>query len=239
LKLLAVDTAAVSCSVAVTDDANVLTELTIVAHRTHSKHVMGLIAAAIDQAGLRISEIDGFAATNGPGTFTGLRIGISTVMGLAAAYDKPAVGVSSLKALASQTVGLHLICPLLDAKRQEVYFSRFRWKDGHLMRVAPELAGPLQRALDCILEPCVFIGSGARLYREAIEKKMGSRAQFVPDFQNSIRASAVARIGLAKLLCAGRQPGRRILPNYLRKSDAELNLGRHSTPDNENRRGSH
>ncbi len=115
MKILAVDTATKGCSVAVTENSILLTELTLVSSRTHSKHLMGMIETAFSMSGLTVNDIDGFAVTKGPGSFTGLRIGISAIKGLASAAGKPVAGVSTLDSLAFQFPSdyPHLICPLL------------------------------------------------------------------------------------------------------------------------------
>jgi tRNA threonylcarbamoyl adenosine modification protein YeaZ len=100
MKILAIDTATKSCSVAVTDDGSLSAELTTLKNQTHSKHLMELIHSVLEIAGFGVGDLDGLAVTIGPGSFTGLRIGISTIKGLAHALDKPVVGISSLKALA-------------------------------------------------------------------------------------------------------------------------------------------
>jgi tRNA threonylcarbamoyladenosine biosynthesis protein TsaB len=102
MKILALDTATDSCSVAATDDGTLAAELTIRKNQTHSKHLMELIHSVLEIAGFGVGDLDGLAVTVGPGSFTGLRIGISTIKGLAHALDKPVVGVSTLEALARQ-----------------------------------------------------------------------------------------------------------------------------------------
>ena len=122
MKILAVDTATNSCSAAIVDDGIACAELTTVNNQTHSKHLLHMIDTVCDMSGLKITDMDGFAVTIGPGSFTGLRIGISTVKGLAWPLNKPVVGISSLDALAWQCIpAAYPICTLLDARKQEVY----------------------------------------------------------------------------------------------------------------------
>ena len=102
MKILALDTATKTCSVALTDDGSLAAESTIIKNQTHTKHLMRLIHSVLEISGFGLSDMDGFAVTIGPGSFTGLRIGISTIKGLAQALGKPVVGISSLKALAWQ-----------------------------------------------------------------------------------------------------------------------------------------
>ena len=139
MRILAVDTATQTCGVAVADDHRLMAEVTIVREETHSKHLINAIEAVLTQAATSLADLDGFAVTIGPGSFTGLRIGISSIKGLAAATGKPVAGISSLDALAFQTtVSSGLVCPLLDARKGEVYFSKFRRTGDRLNRESQE-----------------------------------------------------------------------------------------------------
>ncbi len=225
MKILAIDTATPSCSVALVDGDQLMGETTLVNNDTHARHVMVLIDRVLEMSGASIKDVDGFAATHGPGTFTGLRIGMSTLMGLADAGEKPIVGVSSLAALARQTDSSMLICPMIDARRKEVYFALHRLENQRLTEIRPATVGPLEQALDAIDAPCRFIGGGARLHADAIRERIGSKASFAPWFQNTIRAATVAHLSRERL--ANYDPARdreRFRPLYLRPSDAEINF---------------
>ncbi|NNK84267.1 MAG: tRNA (adenosine(37)-N6)-threonylcarbamoyltransferase complex dimerization subunit type 1 TsaB, partial [Desulfobacterales bacterium] len=100
MKILAVDTATKSCSVAIVDKESIIAEMTVINEETHSKHLLGIINVVLKYADLDMADLNGFAVTSGPGSFTGLRIGISTIKGFAAALKKPMVGISTLSALA-------------------------------------------------------------------------------------------------------------------------------------------
>jgi tRNA threonylcarbamoyladenosine biosynthesis protein TsaB len=167
MRILAVDTATTSCSVAIVDNTSLLSEFTLAKEETHSKHLMDMIKEALRMSGLNFSDLDGFAVTRGPGSFTGLRIGISTIKGLVVASEKPVVGVSSLEALALQvSYSRDLICPILDARRGEVYFSRYRFLNGHLKKQTKERVAPPDQAVEDLNESCLFVGNGALLYKE-------------------------------------------------------------------------
>ena len=223
--ILAVDTATTSCSVAIVDKKSVLAEVTLLRKETHSKHLMDMIHTAIGFSGLEISDLDGFAVVRGPGSFTGLRIGITTVKGLAAALKKPLVGISSLEALAMQVSEWpYLICPLLDARRGEVYFSRYRVVEGRLTAAVDEGVLPLENAIQDIHEASIFVGNGTHLYRKAVLDMMGGAAFFAPMPQNTIKASTVAFLSLNKFQNKDTDDIQRFIPRYIRKSDAELNL---------------
>ncbi len=225
MRILAVDTATTSCSVAIVDKTSLLSEFTLAKEETHSKHLMDMIKAALRMSGLNFSDLDGFAVTRGPGSFTGLRIGISTIKGLVVASEKPVVGVSSLETLALQvSYSRDLICPILDARRGEVYFSRYRFLNGHLKKQTKERVAPPDQAVEDLNESCLFVGNGALLYKEMILEKMGELASFAPLIQNTIRASTMAYLSMAKFENNDTDDIEKILPYYIRKSDAELNL---------------
>lgn len=225
MRILAVDTATTSCSVAIVDKTSLLSEFTLDKEETHSKHLMDMIKAVLRMAGLNCSDLDGFSVTRGPGSFTGLRIGISTIKGLAVASEKPVVGVSSLEALAFQvSYSRDLICSILDARKGEVYFSRYRFLNGHLKKQTKERVSSPDQAVDDLNESCLFVGNGALLYKEMILEKMGKFAFFAPMIQNTIRASTIAYLSMAKFENNDTDDIEKILPYYIRKSDAELNL---------------
>jgi len=225
MRILAVDTATTSCSVAIVDETSLLSEFTIDREETHSRHLMDMIKAVMTMAGLNFSDLDGFAVTRGPGSFTGLRIGISTIKGLVVASKKPVVGISSLKTLAFQVSSSRdLICPILDARKGEVYFVRYRYINGHLIKQTKERVATPDKAVDDLKESCLFVGNGALLYKEMILEKMGEFASFAPMIQNTIRASTIAYLSMAKFENNDTDDIEKILPYYIRKSDAELNL---------------
>ena len=226
MKILALDTATQSCSVAVTDEGTVSAELTVVSRQTHSKHLMEFIHSVLGIAGLAIADLDGLAVTIGPGSFTGLRIGISTIKGLAQALGKPVVGISSLAALAWQCAKTpYLICPLLDARKGEVYGATYCFNQDQLVEKTGARSMIPEAISENIEMPCVFIGSGAQLYRKEIAAALGSLAHFVPESQNTIRASSVAFLSMAKFAADEENEIASLVPHYVRKSDAELNFG--------------
>lgn len=227
MKILALDTSTTSCSVAVVDRKRLLAETTIVREQTHSKHLMDMVHSVVDFSGVALSDLDGIAVTRGPGTFTGLRIGISSVKGLAVALDKPVVGVSSLEALALQCAAADgLVCPMIDARKREVYFSRYRFRDGVAVIEAGEDVLPPDEAIAGIDEPCLFVGSGTRFYRSVLVESLGEKALFARPCEQTIRASTVAYLSLKRFINADTDDVGTLIPRYIRKSDAELKLQR-------------
>ena len=225
MKILGVDTATKSCSVAVIDEKSVISEYTVNHQDTHSKFLMGMIHEVLDSCHLTVKDIDGFAVTIGPGSFTGLRIGLSTIKGLALATAKPVVGVSSLETLAYQISGSDkLICPMLDARRNEVYTARYRFRDLKLECEQLPWAISSEKTIENINESCIMVGEGSMLYRDLIKSALGSMVVFANFAQHIIRASTVAYIAMQRFKLYDTDDVRRIEPFYIRKSDAAKNL---------------
>ncbi len=225
MKILAVDTATKSCSVAVIDEKSVISEYSANHNDTHSKFLMGMIRDILNICHLSVNDLDGFAVTIGPGSFTGLRIGLSAVKGLALASRKPVVGVSSLEALAYQVFGTDkLLCPMMDARRSEVYAARYRFKDLKIEIEKPPVALSPEKAIENINEPCILTGDGATLYKDLIRDVLGPMAVITNFTQHLIRASTVGHIAMQRFKSNDTDDVSLIEPFYLRKSDAEKNI---------------
>lgn len=227
MRLLAIDTATPICGVALAHSGSVEAAISLDIGQTHTRTVMDAIISIMRFCGIDLSEIDGFAVTQGPGSFTGLRIGISTVKGLATAMDRPMTGVSTLEALASQAhTDSELICPMIDARRGEVYWTLFRRQNGQLAALLPEQVGPAEKAAEQIHASCCFIGNGAVAYRQTLEPLVHMHGHWASDDENRLGPTAVARIGW-RLFQSGQSVDPAVFaPVYLRKSDAEINLKR-------------
>lgn len=227
LRILAVDTATRCCGVAVRVGERLASELTVVSDRTHSVHLLAMIREALDLADLALPAIDGFAVAIGPGSFTGLRIGISTVKALAFAAGKRCVGVSSLESLAWACLPWpDGIWALMDARKGEVYAGHYREQGGALERLAPEQVLPLEAALHTTATPHLFVGDGAERYRERILSVMGGLARFAAPERHFPRAGVLARLAQPQFEAGRGVDPDRLAPRYLRQADAELR--RHS-----------
>jgi len=224
--IFALDTASRSCSVAVMDGDEVLAEINDVSGQTHSRHLMAMVDRAISTSVGDSGKIDGYAVTQGPGSFTGLRIGISAAKGLAEANGKPLVGVSSLQALAWQVFQADaIIIPMLDARRKEVYTAHYRRDGRELKRVGAEQAISPEGAVQGLSAPCVLIGDGAVTYAERLRAILGDKMQMALPFQHIIRASTVAFLARERLV-GTRDERLTLAPHYIRKSYVEE--GRHN-----------
>lgn len=231
MKILAVDTATSSLSVAVMDAGSLCTEITRSTGETHARHLMVLVDTALNLSGVSAGDLDGFAVTVGPGTFTGLRIGLSSIQGMATATSKPVAGISSLDVLAAQAApGCQetgsLVCALLDARRQEVYGGLYRAEGDAVVPVSEPRVGPPEMLVEEIKEPCVLVGSGVLLYQDVLRDMLKEHFSLPAAAAHTIRGETVARLAL-KAFERETMPVNRVLkPLYLRKSDAEINLAK-------------
>jgi tRNA threonylcarbamoyladenosine biosynthesis protein TsaB len=202
-------------------------EMTVVSNRTHSVHLMAMIRETLKMSNLPLQAIHGWAVSLGPGSFTGLRIGISTVQGLALASGKACIGVSSLEVLAWACLPWPQgIWALMDARKGEVYAGHYREREGGLECLAPEQVLPLEAVLRTIDTPHLFVGEGAERYKDRIRSVLGDIASFVPPDRNLPRAGTVARLAQSRLAENPGMAPTHLVPRYLRQSDAELRIGR-------------
>jgi len=220
MMLVAVDTSTASCSVALFNDQRLLAESTFTSGKTHSRHLMSMIQELLGRCECHVAKIDAFAVGRGPGTFTGLRIGISTVKGLAAATRAKVVGVSSLAALASPLMGGgQMVVAMIDARRGEVYHAHYR--DG--IQVAPASVSSPEGAAKKLTAGAVLVGSGALLYSELFNARCPH--VFIADrTQHVIRAASVGRLAIARMLKDDVDTIDSLVPEYIRKSDAQIQL---------------
>jgi len=189
----------------------------------HAERLMPSIEWLMKASGISIHEIDAFAVSIGPGSFTGLRIGLSTVKGFSYATGKPVVPVRTLDAFA-RTLPFcsYPICPLFDARKNEVYAALYRWEDNTCKKVLPETAISPVELMKEIHERTVFMGEGARLYRETISGALHGNAVFAPASMMSPSASTVAEIAAEKIALGLIADPVSLTPFYLRKSEAEV-----------------
>jgi tRNA threonylcarbamoyladenosine biosynthesis protein TsaB len=224
LKILAIETSAKSVSAAVVENGVLLASAYQNMGLTHSRTLMPLVDGMLSAAGLRVQDMDLLAATNGPGSFTGLRIGVSALKGLAWALEKPCCGVSTLAAMARNLAHMEgLIVCAMDARRNQVYNALFLAQDGVLTRQCPDRAIGLAELVEEIKnrpEPKFVVGDGAGLcYNHLLEQDVPCRMappQLV--MQNAVGVALAAE----EMAAAGQvTTARDLVPVYLRLSQAE------------------
>jgi tRNA threonylcarbamoyladenosine biosynthesis protein TsaB len=227
MKILAIDTSTMLGGVAVLDEAEgLIIETRLNVKTTHSERLMSEIDHALKQAGLGISQIDVFGVAIGPGSFTGLRIGLSTVKGFSYATGKPIVSVPSLEAFAwNFPYSAHPVCTLFDARKKEVYAAVFRWTDRGFDRVMDEVSIKPADLVKACQGPVIFAGEGALLYRDIIAATAGEKALFPAPQQMVPSPSNVAYLALRKALKGDFAEPVTLAPYYIRKSEAEIKMG--------------
>jgi len=224
MRVLAVDTSTPNGSAALLEDGRLLAEIGVEAPAAHSARLLGWVETLLRARGLDIRDIDGFAVAAGPGSFTGIRIGLSAVKALSAASGRLVAPVSTLDALALKLAssGDGLVCPFLDAKKGEVYAALYEAEGGRPAETVP--AGAF--APDAFLKrlpadrAVTFIGSGWPVYRNVIEGLLGSRASV--SSRTPFIAPEIGRLGTEALAAGRGVAADRVEPIYLRKSQAEV-----------------
>lgn len=219
--LLALDTSAERGSLALFDGERLIGETWLDAGERHAASLLVSLDRLLAEHGCALARIDRIALSIGPGSFTGLRIGLASALGLTFGTDRLLVPVPTLAALATQAgVGARAIAPILDARRGEVYAGLYR-ADGHAL--GEDSCGSLGDFLTSlpVAGPIAFLGGGVGPHREAITASLGVRAEFLPDAAGCLRASSVGRLG-ARLDAAGRSLApERVELRYLRRAEAE------------------
>jgi len=222
LKLLCLSTAEQGCSLAIIDGNCLVCEEFWAAGLTHSRRLLKMIEHMLEKrAGMGLEDIDGFVAARGPGSFTGLRIGISVVKGMAYALGKPAAGISSLDGIAFRFVHSSIrVCVMMDARRNEVYCAIYRFDHGRLISKSDERVVSPEDAVKMTDGPVLFAGSGSKAYRKIIEQTACSPV-IADTFLDSVSATVLARSLYSKDNFFNR-PENILAPSYIRKSDAQL-----------------
>jgi tRNA threonylcarbamoyladenosine biosynthesis protein TsaB len=224
MKVLGIDTATSCGSVGLIDDGEILSDYLLNVPVTHSERLLGAIEFVLRETRCPIGNVEGWAISIGPGSFTGLRIGVSTVKGLAFATGKPVAGVSTLDVLASQTTPTsHLICPILDARKKEVYTAFYRYEeDGSLRRQSNYQAIRPEDLVKKITEQTIFLGDGVKTYRDFLLKSLPSLAIFPLAPLHVSRGSMVAKLGSEHFQKGECLDISTFVPTYLRPSEAEM-----------------
>ena len=224
MKILAIETSAKSVSAAVVEGGVPLASAYQNRGLTHSRTLMPLLDGMLSAAGLKAEDMDLLAVANGPGSFTGLRIGVSALKGLAWALEKPCCGVSTLAAMARNLAHMEgLIVCAMDARRDQVYNALFLAHDGILTRQCPDRAislAELSEELKNRPEPKFIVGDGARLCYNTLTEQ-GITLKMAPEHLRMQSAWGVARAALELVRSGGLVSGEELAPVYCRLSQAE------------------
>jgi tRNA threonylcarbamoyladenosine biosynthesis protein TsaB len=221
MKILSLDSSATVATVALTEDGKLLAEYTLNNGNTHSETLLPMIENILRELRLEASDIDAFALSEGPGSFTGVRIGAATIKGLAFGREKPCIGVSSLEALAYNFIGESgIVASAMDARRSQVYTSIFRVNNGEIERLTEDMAIPVDELCEMLGkyegERIFLSGDGANL----VSTKLGDRAEY--DEQRAGQNAYSVALCAYRAYKAGKSTtDSELRPTYLRLAQAE------------------
>jgi tRNA threonylcarbamoyladenosine biosynthesis protein TsaB len=235
LLILAIDSATPTAGVALLNENGLLREEFVNYKKTHSETLMPMVHQILSNCDCRLADVSALAVTVGPGSFTGLRIGLAAVKGLSLASGIPVVAVSTLDVLAHNfSYNEALVCPLLDARKQEVYTAFYDTSAFYPLRLSDETAcTPAEfiqqakaTAAACHKEDFILLGDGFRPYQEYFKQELGSNLYQAPTHLMLPRAAALASLAARKLQRAEIEDVYTLQPHYVRLSEAEYKLNR-------------
>lgn len=221
MKILSIDTASDLCTVAILEDENCIKEIIVNDARNHSEKIMPVIEQALQETKLSLKNIDLIVCDKGPGSFTGIRIGVGTVLAFQDSLNIPCVGISSLEALAYNVKQNGLICSLIDAKNNNVYLGVFKLENNEYTQLSNLEFKTLDEAITILKEynsSITFVGDGAISHKNLLKDNF-SNCLFI----NSNRLSSYC-LGIAGLNKYKKGIQTSLMPLYLRKSQAERAL---------------
>mgnify|MGYP003308993888 CR=1 FL=1 len=225
MNILMIDTSGPACGVAVMKDGQMICELQLTSGKTHSQRVMPMVDQALAMCEMTTADIDLFGAVVGPGSFTGVRIGVSSVKALAHAAGKPCIGVDALEALAANVTGFDgVICPILDARAQQVYGAMFQcgMPPVRLMDDEAEKLTAFLDRVDAMGTEALFLGDGVSALKNAIVERLGEKARFAPAQHLGLRAASACALAAEYAKDENNlKDCMTLLPLYLRAPQAE------------------
>ena len=225
MRILALDSSGLVASVAIMEAEQTIAEYTVNYKKTHSQTLLPMLDEIVKMTEMDLNTIDAIAIAGGPGSFTGLRIGSATAKGLGLALGKPLIHVPTLEGLACNLYGYSsLICPIMDARRNQVYTGVYRLSEGEFQVVKEQTAidvAVLAEQLNALGEAVTFLGDGVPVYREQLEEKLTVPFAFAPANMNRQRAASVGVRGFQYYREGRIETAAEHQPDYLRVSQAE------------------
>ncbi len=233
--ILALDSATPVAGVALWEDGKLLREEFVNYKKTHSETLMPMVEQILNSCDKQMGMVDAIGVTVGPGSFTGLRIGMAAVKGMSLALNIPVAGISTLEVMAYNFAYVDaLVCPLLDARKQEVYAGIFDLSKGFPQIIGEEMACSPEKFVKTLKEVCeregrrkiILLGDGVYPYREYFQEELGSSCVIAPSHLMLPRASALADLAAVRALKREFDDALNLRPVYLRLSEAEYRLGK-------------
>lgn len=231
MKILYLDTSSKYLSLAVAEDDKILSQMHRLLDRKRSSHLVSYIDKILKKAKLSLKKIDGFCVSKGPGSFTGLRIGITTVKGLAYVLQKPVVAIPSLDILAQNVKKIELekdrnlplpVCPIIDAKQNKVYACLYQARNGKVVRRSGYLLLPLEELLKKLKGEILFLGDAILLYREQIRRYRKIKPIFAEEKFWYPRASQALSLALMRFQKGTVDDINSLVPLYLYPKECQI-----------------
>lgn len=223
MKLIAIDTSTEYLSLGISDGEEVLFAKSFFLERRHSTDLLPILEKTLKKLRLSIQEIDGFVIGLGPGSFTGLRVGLSMVKAMAASLRKPVAGVPTLEVLAEAVPGDGpQIAPLIDAKRQQVYAALYERKGEKLLKKVKEEVIPPEDFLRTVEGKTLFVGGGTALYRDMIQKRLGKNALFTDRAHDIPNPKTLLKLGRVRFAQKRFENVNTLVPLYLYPKDCMI-----------------
>jgi len=225
--ILGIDTSSPTGSVALLDNDYVISEALLNSSQNYSDKLLIEVDAVFNTSKIKLNQIDGFVITTGPGSFTGLRVGMSFVKGLILATQKPFASINTLDAYA-ETVqpGPYTVCPVLDARKKEVYTALYNSENGLCVRETPDQAIKPGELCDQIQKPTVFVGNGLVAYQELLSSRLKEKCIHNAPLKKLTVAASASLIASRNLKENFQNNLDSLTINYIRPSEAELNYSK-------------
>lgn len=220
MKILSIDTASNLCTVAVLENEKCIKEIIVNDARNHSEKIMPVIEQALLESNLTLQNIDLIVCDKGPGSFTGIRIGVGTVLAFKDSLNIPCIGISSLQALAYNINTNGIICSLIDAKNNNVYFGVFEKKNNIVTQLEEFSFKTIDEIIPILQKynKIIFVGDGSTQHKEFLHSNFNTST-----FSDKNDLSSFS-LGLAGLSAYNKNINSDLMPLYLRKSQAERAL---------------
>lgn len=225
MKVLAIDSSGMAATIAVVSEECMIGEYTTNYKKTHSQTLLPMVDKLLDFLGMELSDMDAFAISEGPGSFTGLRIGAATVKGFCLALDKPLIAVPTLEALAyNMATTKSIICPIIDARRNQVFTGLYKCENGDIVTVSEQKAVDILDIIEEINElgkDVVFVGDGVNSFADTIKENIKVSYELAPVHMREQKAGAVGALALRYYEQGKVVDSDKFEPEYMRISQAE------------------
>lgn len=226
MKVLGIESSCDILSVSIIDEGRLIGCIKSLRNKGHSAYLTPMIKDILKMAKLSLDDMYGFALSIGPGSFTGLRVGVATVKGLSFATGKPVIGIPTLDVIADN-LGLirGIACPILDAKKGKVYTTMYEYKNARQKRLLSYKLITADEAIDMAIEKkkdTIFLGDGLKLYKNRIKSRLKNKASFAPEHLWFPSAETVARIGEIRFKEGKREDPEELLPMYMYSKECSI-----------------